>query len=323
MSTLALLSIIAGLVAALPFVAVNAAPGGAFLIMFAPLPLFLAGLSQGVIGVAIAGATTIAIVGVMLGFLAALGAFVTLAAPSAILVRQALLNRPVPGGTAQDGGAGGGPAIEWYPPGLLVTWLTGIGVVWLGVALWSIGGGAEGYEPRLHAAISEAFGLMLPEASPEYVTQLADAMAPIAIGAGTLGWLIIWAINATAAQGALSRAGRNLRPSPAFTQMELPGWLAPVFAAAIAIALIASGDLAFVAWNLSMVLLFPFLLVGLAVVHVLIRRMQGQLFLFVVFYAVLVAFTWLAVLVAALGLMEQWLNLRGRVASAGSGQEEE
>ncbi len=322
MSTLVLLSIIAGLVAALPFVAVNAAPGGAFLIMFAPLPLFLAGLSQGVIGVAIAGAATMAIVGILLGFLAALATFVMLAAPSAILVRQALLNRALPGGAAQNDGTGGGPAIEWYPPGLLVTWLTGIGVVWLGVALWSMGSGAQGYEAHLHAAISEAFGVMLPEASPEYVTQLADAMAPIAIGAGMLGWLILWAINATAAQGILVRSGRNLRPSPDYTQAELPRWLAPVFLAAIGIALIASGDLAFIAWNLAMILLFPFLVVGLAVVHVVIRRMQGQLFLFVVFYAVLVAFTWLAVLVAALGLLEQWLNLRRRLPSAGGGQEE-
>ncbi len=322
MSTLALLSIIAGLVAALPFVAVNAAPGGAFLIMFAPLPLFLAGLSQGVIGVAIAGATTMAIVGVMLGFLAALGSFVTLAAPAAILVRQALLNRPLPAGAGQDQGTGGGPAIEWYPPGLLVTWLTGIGVVWLGVALWSIGSGPEGYEARLHAAISEAFGVMLPQAPPEDVSKLADTMAPIAIGAGTLGWLVLWAINATAAQGVLSRAGRNLRPSPEFTQSVLPAWLAPVFAAAMAIALLASGDLAFVAWNLAMVLLFPFLVVGLAVVHVAIRRMQGQLFLFVIFYGVLLFFAWLALLVAALGLLEQWLNLRRRLASAGGSQEE-
>lgn len=323
MSTAVLLSIAAGLMSALPLIAVAGFPGGVLLMLLAPLPLFLVGLSQGVASVAIAGTTLIVVVGLAVGLFAAIAMLVTLAAPAAILVRQALLNRQLQSaaGGAEPQGAAPGP-IEWYPPGLLVTWLTGVGVVWLAVSLFVIGSGVGGFEAHLRERMVETLTMMVPQAAPEAIAQTAGTVAPIALGAGLVSWLLLLALNAVLAQGALARFGRNLRPAPDIGDIELPVWLAPALAATLVAAFLADGDLGFVARNLAMVLLLPFLFLGLSVVHVLIRRLQAKVLLFVAFYAVMLLFTWPAVIVVALGLLEQWLNLRRRFSPPDDSQEE-
>ena len=140
-----------------------------------------------------------------------------------------------------------------------------------------------------------------------------DALTAIAGAAGRRGVL---------AQGLLVRFARNLRPSPDIASIELPAWMAPVLAVVLAVAFLAPGDFGFIAKNFAPLLLLPFFFAGLAVTHAFLRRTRAAGLLLFLFYLLLVLFTWPAAVVVFLGLLDQWANLRRRMAAA-PGQEEE
>jgi hypothetical protein len=325
------LALILGLASALPFLITLTTPSGAFFTLLVPLPLFLSGLSLGFGAVTVSAATTSLVLGLQValavfqatenlglallnGAQMVLATAVMLTAPVVILVRQALLTR-----TAGDGG------VEWYPPGLLVTWLAGFGVVHLAViaatvALLDGGTSIEGTFSDMFAAWLAA---VLPDLPSEEVAELSQFVAYFGLGLGATGWLLLLAINGVLAQGALGRAGRNLRPAPDIAALELPRWLAVALAVSGAIALLASGDLAFLARGLALVLLLPYIFAGLAVVHTAFRRHKARILLMVIFYVILVFFTWPMVFVIALGLVDQWFGFRRRLLAADAEREDE
>src|SRR6516164_5945410 len=105
-------------------------PGAAILVSLAQLPLFIAGLWLGTGATAVAGLVASAIVLAAARDLVMAALFATLcAAPVVFLVRQALLAR-----TGVDG------ALEWYPPGALTAWLTGLALGACGIVLCWLGG---------------------------------------------------------------------------------------------------------------------------------------------------------------------------------------
>ena len=103
----------------------------------------------------------------------------------------------------------------------------------------------------------------------------------------------------------------------------LPNWLPLGLAGTALGALVGTGDLAFLSFSLMLVLCLPFLFAGLAVVHAACRRLRARTAALVAFYVFLVLFTWPAVLLAGLGLIDHWAGIRQRLRAAGSEQEEE
>ncbi len=305
------MALLAGLASVLPVLVALAVPGGLLFVLLAPLPLFLTGLSMGLRAALIAGAAACLALGLLGGPLAALGILVTLVGPVAILVRQALLRR-----TTADGD------IEWYPPGLLATWLAGIGAVLLVFSALMQSGGA-GIEATLQAEMTRTLALFLPEMAQEDLSEVARSISFFGLGASLDSWLLLLAVNGVLAQGVLGRFGRNLRPAPDITAMALPNWLPRALAGTALVALVGSGDLAFLSFSLMLVLWLPFLFAGLAVVHAACRRLRARLAFLVAFYVFLVLFTWPAVLLAGLGLIDHWAGFRRRLRAAGSEQEKE
>ena len=308
----------AGLLSALPLALAVSQPGGMFLLLLAPLPLFAIGLSQGLVAGLIAGGSLLLVATFLAGLLAALAALIFVAGPTLLLVRQALLNRPA----AVGAGAGAPGGIEWYPPGHLTTWLVWIGLVWLAISLAMLATQGPGLEASVRTALEETLTASLLQADPALVAQVAERMAAIALGFGVASWLLMLALNGVLAQGLLVRFARNLRPSPDIASIELPAWIAPVLAIVLAAAFLAPGDFGFVAKNVAPLLLLPFFFAGLAVTHAFLRRTRAAGLLLFLFYLLLVLFTWPAVVVVFLGLLDQWANLRRRMTAA-PGQEEE
>src|SRR5260221_9406829 len=112
-----LLAIGAGLVSGLMLAALARRGAGSLaLIYFLPLPLFVAGLSQGALAVGIATLAGSAVVLLLADGWRALWFLVVLGGPTCWLIRQALLSREA----AEPGGAA---TRQWYPPGLLLGWL--------------------------------------------------------------------------------------------------------------------------------------------------------------------------------------------------------
>jgi len=119
-----------GALAACPYLApLSGTPGSLILVYLSQLPLFIGGLWGGVTAAALAGLTA-SLMLLLASNIIAVSMFAALnVVPVILLVRQALLAR-----TGADG------AIEWYPPGLLTAWLTGLGLTAIVVSLLLFGG---------------------------------------------------------------------------------------------------------------------------------------------------------------------------------------
>ncbi len=320
-----------GLASALPLLIAFSVPNGVLFMLLVPLPLFLSGLSMGLAAVTLSTATACLALSLMIaaaamrmsGSLALaladgagmfIGTGITLGVPVIVLVRQALFNR-----TAQDG------SVEWYPAGLLVTWLTGAGLFLLAFTLVSLLWFASG--PSLEAIfasqLSDALRLVLPTVEDAHLQEAAAAAARYGLGIGLDSWLMVIAANGILAQGVLGRFGRNLRPAPDITQLDLPTWLGLALAAAVLVAWLAPGDVGFLALSLAIVLLVPYFFAGLAVVHAACRHRGSRAIMLIIFYLILVLFFWPATLVAGLGLLDQTIGLRRRLLAAAGKQENE
>jgi hypothetical protein len=302
----------AGALSALILAAAAMEPAAGTFLVVAPLPLFLAGLGQGVTGALVAGAAAAVVFGLVAGPLGGLMLAATFAGPVLWLVRQALLSRP-----AADG------SLEWYPPGLLVTWLTAIGVGWLALMMLWLGAGEAGLRDALAAHVEGPLRGLLPGLTDEEAGAAARNMAGIVLGMSAMGGQIWLLGNGALAQSLLARFSRNLRPSPRYAALRLPVWLAPALTADLALAVAAPGTVGLAAQNLAFVLALPYFLLGLAVIHTLARRLTARGMVLALVYAMLLFMAWAVLVVAALGLYEQWGHLRRRFGPAGQGQEDE
>lgn len=325
------LALLYGLASAIPMLIALGAPGGVLFMLLVPLPLFLSGLSMGPSAAILSAAAACLALSLMITVSAAqisgslafaltdgvgmfIGTAISLGVPVVVLVRQALLSR-----TTDDG------SVEWYPPGPLVMWLTGIGLLLLVSSLLSFLIFAAG--PSLEAIftdqMSEVLRQLLPEVEEPQLQEAAAAAAQIGLGAALDSWLVVIAANGIMAQGVLRRFGRNLRPAPDITELELPQWLGLALAATALVALLAPGDVGFVARSLLMVLLLPYFFAGLAVVHAACRNRGPRTIMLILFYLILVLFAGSAALVAGLGLLDQTIGLRRRLLAAAGKQENE
>jgi hypothetical protein len=272
---------------------------GMLLVYFAQLPVLFAGLTLGLTGSGIAVIGAIAMIGMMVGMAAALGYALLHALPALFTVRQALLRRDDRGQT------------EWFPIGLLLTQLTvlaGIGVVLAFLLLGGEPGGLPGFiEQHLRAGLTE-LGLLEEGESPSLDLARLAAVIP---GFTASSSLLMVMVNFMLAQLLAVRFGQARRPTPEFDRMELPGWLWPGIALAALLVLLGGviGDLG---WSLLIVLVVPYLFLGLALIHVLVRRWPRPGLVLGAIYGAMILLGWPILLVLLLGFVEDWAHLRRR-----------
>jgi len=268
------------------------------LVYFAQLPVLFAGLTLGLTGSGIAALGAIVVIGLMVSMAAALGYALLHALPALFTVRQALLSRTNQGG------------VEWFPAGLLLTQLTilaGLGVVLAFLLLGNQPGGLPGFiEHHLQQGLSE-LGLLDEAAPPPDLARLA-AVIP---GFTASSSLLMVMINFMLAQALAVRAGWARRPTPQFDRLELPGWLWPGVAIA-ALLVLAGGIIGDLGWSLLIVLVVPYLFLGLALIHVMARRLSRPGLALGAIYGAMILFGWPILLVLLLGFVEDWAHLRRR-----------
>ncbi len=316
------LTVGAGIASAILFLTLIASPTviGLLLNMVASLPVFMAGLAFGARAAAIAG--FVGMVVVLLGsalvdtggsWELALSFLAWQCVAPTVLVRQALLSREAPDGE-----------IEWFPAGHLLLWLTGLaglGAVFVTFAYTAGDGGFSGaLEREILGQGSNALPPGTPPETEATVRQALDLMARILPGVAAASFMVTMIANAALAQGLLKRSGQALRPSPTYTEVELPpGWggiLALGLAMALAVSATQTGTAEVIGLTAAILLATPFLLMGLAVVHTLARRWPARVLVLSTFYFLAVATVWLWLLVAILGLVENWVGLRRRIAAS-------
>ncbi len=269
----------------------------------APLPLFLVGLSLGASAGTIAGVAGLVFAALTGGFLAAATFGLVYAVPTLLALRQTLLRYQMPNGQ-----------VVWYPPGSALAWLAALaaGAMLVG-AMVAMGSGVspsgaiEDYLHQMFLAVAPT----LPDANR---VEMVGMVLPVAAGISMAWWVGLIILNGLIAQAMLKRMGRNLRPSPSFASLDLPDWLSWPLVASAALTLAGSGDLEYIGRNLAIVLAAPFFFLGLAVVHLAVRRTPSPTGLLAVFYFVIVLSSLAQLAVAGLGVVEKWVGIRHRLA---------
>ena len=272
-------------------------------VFFAPLPLFAAGLGLGLtstLAAIAAGVVASAVVGGPFDIpFGAPGYALAEGVPAALLVRQALLSR-------QEGGT-----TSWYPPGHLLTWLTGLAAAYILLATLALAGSPGG----LVGAIEAALGSFVERAQETELavdaTEMIEFMADRLPAAAAIGWVFCVAVNMALAQAILVRRNRNRRPSTAFSTIEVPTVVLFPFVAALALSFVP-GTLGFLGLTLAVILSIPYFLVGLAVLHTVSRPWPMRELILGAVYVLTIVVFWFLIALAALGFVERWLRLRRR-----------
>jgi hypothetical protein len=286
-----LFGIAAGLTSALLYLLLTTgSPLALIFAYFSQTPLFMVGLGLGLTPALIA-------CGVALIGLAAASEMLTVflflmlsVIPAIYILRQALWSR-----VGQDG------QTEWYPPGPLLGGLTAYALVLFGLVVVFYGGAIE--------EVSRQYLEKLAQASGGALGPQAEILALYIPGAVLASALLMTVINATLAQGTLNRMGKAQRPSPQWSAVTLPRWLTPALAVA-AVAAFLPDDIGVIGVNGAVITAMPFMLIGLAVLHTVSKRWPARGLALGLIYATTVILGWPAILVAGVGVVDQWLPLR-------------
>ncbi|HLO79105.1 MAG TPA: DUF2232 domain-containing protein [Magnetospirillum sp.] len=305
------LALAAGLLSALMFLSlVKGIALGAVLSYAAPLPLIMAGLGLGMGAMVTAGAVAAVAVAAVAGGFSALPFAVAAALPALVVTNRALLRRE----------ADNGP-VEWYPPGLVLAWLTAAGLALMLCGMAFLIGSPDGIEGSVSKVLGHALDMMAASVPAEQRAQAVKWWTPLFPAMVIGSWLMMAVINATGAQGLLVRLGQARRPSPAYRELWLPDWPAIGLVAAAVAAILVGGDVGYVATNVVAVLLIPFVFLGLAAIHRWAKGRPNAGYLLAALYGLLIlAFGWAAVAVAGLGLVRFW-TMRFRRPDSGGGME--
>lgn len=305
-----LLALAFGAASALAHAAIAFGGAGALIFaLLAPLPIFYAGLALGPRSALIAGAAGTA-ASLALGPLVALGFLVEVALGPFLLTRQAVLFRTGPGGSP-----------EWYPVGWLFGWLAGIAAAALtALHIWFLDadGGLTGALERTLTVYLEQLreaGVLRELGLQQEPALVAATMARILPGAAAAVWMLVMIANGALAQGLALRFGKAIRPVAALVTLQLPIWLLVALPAVLVLSFL-DGPVGAWAASLVPVAMMPVLFQGCAVVHVLARRTPMAGLVIGCFYALMLIFGALVLVVILLGIAEHWLKVRRRVLDA-------
>ncbi|MCC7281868.1 MAG: DUF2232 domain-containing protein [Acetobacteraceae bacterium] len=274
-------------------------PLGGLLMWLSPLPLYAAALAFGTLSAAIAAAVA-SLPLLALGDLAAVLAFVLVVALPVLLTSWLALSVP----------AGSPPQL-----GLPVVALALLAALLLVAAALIMAGHQGGLEGALHATFLRAFAELASPADAA-ITQFAELLVrvvPLAIG---LWYLVAMALNAALAQLLANRFGLLAQPPVLFGALSLPRWYVwPPILASLAAVLLPAGP-RFAATGAAEILLLPFFLLGLTLVHVLARSTASPRGWLVAFYIALLIFSAPVLFaVTGAGFADHFGNLRGRIAA--------
>lgn len=283
------------------------------------LPLFYVGLSLGTRASVIASATAIVIVtlanpmsGLVFGALYAM--------PAWLIVRLMLTGpygvvRDIPEGQEarepQEANSNSPTGdLGWFPAGYIVAVTTAMAGIFIVAASMLTGAGLEENVTQALGAMADAFAA--PQGQ-EVMQQAVLSLVPFFAGMAAAMWAFGILLNMVIAQGLLAKGGRNIRPSPKLRELVLPDWLSWALVGAALIALISSGELEYVGQNIVIVLAVPFFFLGLAVMHKLASLTPFPGMMLGLVYVVMIFSGWFVLVIAGLGILEQWVGLKSRM----------
>ncbi|MBY0502021.1 MAG: DUF2232 domain-containing protein [Alphaproteobacteria bacterium] len=270
-------------------------PGLVFFSYFAPLPLFLIGLGVGLRPLYGAGLLSTALIFLFEGPFSAGQYFVLTALGSAFLVNRALLNRKT-----------SSKEISWYPSSFLLRDFT----LYLGIIML-LGLGVYLYITQnedMHKLVKSFLEILDPNQQIKGAEALLLKLLPTIPGCIALIWGMVILFNSTLAQGILSHYKKNLRPTPTLEDLEVSWSFLLLLCLSLLLSIIGVGSLEILGKNAAIVLIVPFFLVGLGLVHKWLRKTSFAMAALTFFYLILFLFLWPALFVIILGILKPWIE---------------
>jgi len=307
----------AGMISALAAMAFfNTSIFAALFIYLAPLPLYLVGLSHHAKFTTIAALSGFIVAGLIGGeVFAGLYAMIH-ALPSWLVIRQSMMCKIDQQNTTDPQA----PIItEWAGSGQILASLTALGAAMLTfAAILTINQG--GLLTFIEAKLNASFQLMAPNMAMQLQTDTIAMVVNVFPGAIGVSWILMGVANAVIAQGILTKNTKNLRPTPDYTNIVLPLWLTWLLVGSAGLALFGSffgnSGFEYFGQNLAMIIAAPFFLSGTAIAHQFSRQVRhGQAFL-TIFYVMLIIFGWIALIIALLGIIDQWTGFSQKLLEA-------
>ena len=294
-------AVLAGLISSALFLALSSGvPGIVLLAYFIQLPLLFVGLTLGLAASVIAAASAVLVCSLIAGVIAAALFALIQAIPAVLVIRQTLLSR------RQNG------KVEWYPPGLVLAQLATFAALCI-IAGYLV---VLGHPGGLQGMLSEFIGATLAELSGAETGATASAELSgwmfLFPGLMAASWLVMVVVNGAIAQALAVHLGLNRRPSPALGELELPGWLWPAIGVAALLAVLGDDGLGFLGRSLLIVLVVPYIFLGLAVIHAFARRWSHRRLALTIFYGGVMLLGWPLLAVLLLGFVEDWAHVRQR-----------
>jgi hypothetical protein len=312
MIAIVLIAIAAGSASALMFASIiSGALISLLLFYLAPLPLMVAALGWGPISATIGGISAATGLGAIFGLRYCIAFAVTIALPAWWLGHLALLGRPVTHGASSGNGASPvAPALEWYPVGRILLWITGFAALTTMAALLTLGADAATITGAMRGGLLRIIGAR-DAASTGETEQWIDALVTIAPVAAAIVAMMTLTLNLWLAARITATSGRLHRPWPDLKGAALP----PMTLAALCVAVafcFTGGLLAILAQIVTSALMMAYAFIGFAVLHTLTLALKSRALWLGGTYAIVVVFGWPVLAIVVLGLADAVFGLRQR-----------
>jgi hypothetical protein len=312
MIAIVLIAIAAGCASALMFASIiSGALISLLLFYLAPLPLMVAALGWGPLAATIGGISAATGLGAIFGLPYCVAFVVTIALPAWWLGHLVLLGRPATiGATAGNGASPVAPALEWYPVGRILLWISGFAALTTMAALLTLGTDAATIASAMRRGLLRIMGPR-DAASTGEAEQWVDALVTIAPAAAAIVAMMTLTLNLWLAARITATSGRLHRPWPDLKSADLP----PMTLAALCVAIafcFTGGLLAIGAQIVTAALMMAYAFTGFAVLHTLTLALKSRALWLSGTYAIVVVFGWPVLAIVVLGLADAVFGIRQR-----------
>ncbi|HER27493.1 MAG TPA: DUF2232 domain-containing protein [Rhodospirillales bacterium] len=291
-------------------------PGAMLAVYLTPLPLLMIGLGMGLRFETVAGLAGVVTAGVAGGPFSGLLYALIYGLPVWLVVRLALTRHQVSDGS-------GGTTEQWTPTGTILGMLAIMAAALFALAYVLALSQEGGLQGMIYAILERVFTLLMPGLQDGERVRILQSMAALFPGYLGMSWVVMTIINASIALTVLHKMKAPVRPRSGLSDLVLPDRISIYFIAAATLALVGNllglGEIAYIGRNMAMLVGLPFFFLGLAVVHNIARMAPYPGIMLIVFYLVLLLSGWVALIVIAAGLIEQWAGIRRHFKAPGSG----
>ena len=308
-----LIALAAGGASALMFVSIiSGLPVSLLLVYFAPLPLMVAALGWGPVVATVGGILAATAIGVLFGLPLCVAFVITVALPAWWLGHLALLGRPVANlASAGNGTSPGTPAMEWYPAGRILLWISGFAVLTTVVGLLTLGSDVATIDATLRRVL-QRFSTLRGPASASDIEQHVDVLVALTPALVANLVLLRLTLNLWLATKVAAISGRLHRDRPDLKSVTLPPMTMVALSVAIAFCF-TGGLLAMLAQIVAAALMMAYALTGLAVLHTVTLGSKSRgIWLGCSYALVLLSGGWLILVLLALGLGDAVFGFRQR-----------